>query len=399
MPDGEHFLYLARTLAGSIGERDAIYVASLDTTFLPRAIVNSGTNAAYANGHLLFAREQTLMAQPFDVDQMQTTGDAVPIAERLDLATQSGNISFSVSQNGVLVYQGGVVSEGTKFVWYDRNGKQAGVIDQSAYKFEARLSPVGKKIATAVVDPISGNTHIWLYEIARSIWTRLTFDPYNYRWPIWSPDGRTIVYLRESSLWQKASSGEGSEELLFKSVNTLFPEDWSADGKFIAYTTNGPNTQTDIWVLPMSAASERKPFLFLQSKFREEYAAFSPDGRWIAYQSDVTGVMEIYIRPFPGPGGSKQVSAAGGGLPRWRQDGKEIFFAGFNTNILAADIKLSETTVEIGAVRSLIQFNGVSENFDVSSDGKKFLVVTRGENIGSSALTLVVNWPGEIGKK
>ena len=292
-----------------------------------------------------------------------------------------------------------MVSAGTKFVWYDRNGKQGGVIDQRTYLYEGRLSPDGKKIATSIIEPTSGNAHIWLYEIGRSIWTRLTFDPYNYRWPIWSPDGRNIVYQRESSLWQKVSSGEGSEELLFKSVDAIFPEDWSADGKFIAYTTNGPNTQSDIWILPMSAAGERKPFLFLQTKFREDFPAFSPDGRWIAYQSDVTGVLEIYIRPFPGPGGTKQVSTNGGSLPRWRRDGKEIFFAGFNTNILAADIELRETTAEVGAVRPLIQSMGVSDNFDVSGDGKKFLVLTRGENVGSSALTLVVNWVGEIKKR
>jgi Tol biopolymer transport system component len=410
LPDGEHFLYSTRTSQGGVGEGDAIFVASLDTTFIPRLLVNSGSSASYANGHILFAREQTLMALPFDAKTQEATGDAFPVAERVYFEAFTGKTSFSVSQNGVLAYQTGVSFSGVRFLWFDRTGKQTGVISQASIYNDLRLSPDGKRIAISQFDNKSRNTDVWLYEIGRAVWTRFTFDPAAERWPIWSPDGSTIVFSSNrkmrQDLFQRASSGAGNEELLLESSINKAPSDWSRDGKFIAYHADDPKTRNDIWILPMNpkeTGGERKPIPFLQTEFSEVRASFSPDGRWISYMSDESGRMEVYIRPFPGPGGKWQVSTNGGSRPRWRRDGKELFFLAADNRIMAAEINLGATTVDVGAVRALFQispFGGAGRDiYDVTGDGQRFLVATPGSEEISSPITLVVNWTEEVKKK
>ena len=408
LPDGRHFLYSTRTALGSLGEEDAVYLASLDSAFIPRIVTHTGSNVEYANGYLLYSREQTLMAHPFDTKSLQTTGDAFPLAERLYFESLTGKVSFSVSQNGVLAYETGAGSTGINLRWYDRNGKQVGVISQSSVYNDLRLSPDGKRVAVSLYDQKNRNTDIWLYELDRDLWTRFTFDPATERWPNWSPDGSTILFASDRTkrfdLFQRASSGEGSEEVILGTDLLKYPSDWSRDGKFVAYSASDPKTGDDIWIMPTSAKEERKPFLFLQTPANESRAAFSPDGRWIAYQSDESGNTEIYVRPFPGPGGKWQVSTNGGNRPRWRGDGKELFFqAGTADRIMAAEIRLGPTTVDVGAERSLFPMRpftgGRRDVYDVTPDGKRFLVATPGNVVGSKAVTLVVNWPGEIRKK
>ncbi|MBF8296773.1 MAG: serine/threonine protein kinase [Bacteroidetes bacterium] len=402
LPDGEHFLFTTRTTTGGVGEGDAIFVASLDTAFTPRVLIKSGSSVDYAYGHLLFAREQTLMAQPFDVKTFEITGDAFPISESVYFESFTSRTSFSVSQNGILAYQTGTSSAGIKLLWYDKTGKQTGALNQSSVYHDLRLSPDGRRVAISQFDAKSRNTDIWLYEIGRSVWTKFTFDPALERWPIWSPDGSTIVFASNRKgrldLFQRSSSGAGSEELLLESNLQKYPSDWSRDGRFIAYHTEDLKTKSDIWILPMKG--ERKPFLFLQTEFIEVRASFSPDGRWIAYQSDESGRFEVYIRPFPGPGGKWQVSTNGGTRPRWRRDGKELFYLELDAKIMAAEITLGSTTVDVGSARSLFQIRpfggGARDIYDVTSDGQRFLVASPGSEEISSPVTLVVNWTAEI---
>jgi eukaryotic-like serine/threonine-protein kinase len=411
LPDGRHFLYTSRISSTGMSEEDAIFLASLDTTVAPRMVAKASSSIGYANGYLLFARQQTLMAQPFDAEKLQTSGDAFPIAEQINFDSFTSNASFSVSQNGHLVYQAGVSQSGIKLARLDRSGKQVGSINQEGKIYlQLRLSPDGERIVVSQPDANSINQDIWLYEIRRDTWTRFTFDAANDRSPIWSPDGKSIVFTSDRNkrydLFQRASNGEGNEELLLKSGQSKLPSDWSHDGKYIAYHTINPN---DIWILPMNpspkgASGERKPFVFLQTEFGELRATFSPDGRWIAYQSDESGRDEIYIRPFPGPGGKWQVSTAGGTRPRWREDGKELFFVEPG-RLMSAQVSLGVATVQVGAVQSLfdIDFVGSGSNardlYDVSQDGQRFLVELPQGNEVSIPLTLVVNWPGEILKK
>lgn len=411
LPDGRHFLYTSRiSLGGVNSEEDAIFLASLDTTVAPRMVAQASSSIGYANGYLLFARRQTLMAQPFDAEKLQTSGDAFPIAEQIHFDGISSHASFSISQNGHLVYQAGVNQSVTKLVLRDRSGKQVGIINREAQVyFQLRLSPDGERIVVSQPDANGINMDIWLYEIRRDKWARFTFDAANDRSPIWSPDGKTIVFAsnrnKRFDLFQRASNGEGNEELLLKSGQSKTPSDWSNDGKYIAYHTINPY---DIWILPINPSgqgNEQKPFVFLQTEFTENHATFSPDGRWIAYQSDESGSAEIYIRPFPGPGGKWQVSTAGGTRPRWREDGKELFFVETNFRLMSAQINLGISTVQVGAVQSLFNIGFVAtapimlDLYDVTRDGQRFLEELNQGNEISIPVTLVVNWPGEIKRR
>ena len=404
LPDGQHFLYLSRTGTGAVTEGDAIFLGSLDTTFVPRVIAKAGSSVEYANGHILFTREQTLMAQPFDAQHLQTMDDAFPIAERLYFESFTGKASFSASQNGILVYQSGGSSSEIWLRWIDRNGKPTGTISQTSAYWNLRISGDGKRIV--ISQNTSGAPDIWLYEMSRAAWTRFTFDPAIERWPIWSPDGSTIVFSsnrkKSFDLFQRASSGAGSEELLLGSNFDKAPTDWSRDGRFIAYTVTDPKTRReDIWILPMD--DKRIPFVFLQTEFNELRAAFSPDGRWIAYQSDESGRFEVYIRPFPGPGGKWQVSTGGGTRPRWRSDGKELFFYRGDGTILAAQIKLGPASIDADSGRTLFKVvalgGALRDIYDVTGDGQRFLVAGPEDANSSSPFSLVVNWQAEVKKK
>jgi serine/threonine protein kinase len=422
LPDGMHFLYLARTVAGGVGEEDAIVLASLDSTVKHRSLMNASSSLAYANGHLLFLREQTLMARPFDAKRLEFTGDAFPIAEQVHFEAFTSKASFTVSDNGTLAYQTGAGSAGVRLTWYDRSGKLLGSTGQPSVYHDMRISPDGKRVAVSQLNAKIRNTDIWLSEIGREVWTRFTFDAAEERFPIWSPDGSTIVFSsfrkRWSDLYQRNASGAGSEELLYESNLWKRPSDWSRDGKFLAFHAEDPTTYNDIWILPMDskrAGEERKPFVFLQTEFQEVRAAFSPDGRWIAYQSNESGRDEIYLRPFLDPdvkpistsrdvrSGRWQVSTNGGTHARWRRDGKELFYLGSDDKIMAVEIKLGSTTVDVGAVRPLFQispFRGASRDlYDVTTDGQRFLVATPGGEEISSPITLVVNWNAELKKK
>jgi len=399
LPDGEHFLYCARSATATIGDKDGIFLGSLDPTFKPRLIVNSGSSVAYANGRILYTVGQTLMAKPFNIQSFQTMGDAVPIAEDVQFASISAKASFSVSANGLLVFQTKSYSKQSGLSLRQRKTNTSKRItrEKSVYN-DVRFSPDEKWMVVSLLDAQTGNTDLWLYEFNREIWTRFTFDPNSQRWPIWSPDGRNVVYssLYENSKFSlliKAADGSTIEKVLLKDENDNVANHWSADGKFIIYERRDKRS-TDLWILPTTGDS--KPFPFLQTEFNEYGASFSPDGRWVAYTSNESGRNEVYVRPFPGPGGKSQVSVSGGFYPKWRSDGKEIFY-NIRNNTQATEISLGPSSIEVGVTREI--FTSPSNNsFDVTRDGQRFLFVD-GESENFSPLTLVVNWPEELKKK
>ncbi|MGH2567608.1 MAG: hypothetical protein ACRDGA_04665, partial [Bacteroidota bacterium] len=410
LPNGRHFLYVARTSFAGGGEGDWIYVSSLDSTEKSRILLNASSNMAYAGKHLLFMREQSLMAQPFDADRLELTGDAFPVAEQVQFDPGFTKAVFSVSENGILAYQVGAASGGRQLVWFDRTGKKLGTVGTPREYNSPRLSPDGKRLVVDLFDPQSRNIDVWLCEIARDVWTRFTFDPAVDRDPLWSPDGGRIVFGSNRTgryhLYQRASSGAGSEEILLESNDDKRATSWSLDNKFLAYTTLGnPKTLADMWVLPLNvqkAESDRKQILFLQTEFVETLGAFSPDGKWIAYQSNESGKSQVYVRPFPGPGGKYQISTTGGTRAKWRKDGKELFYLSDDNKLMAAEVKPAGTTFEVVQVRPLFTTSpflggGV---YDVTADGQRFLVNTTGagEEL-SSPITLVVNWDAEAKKK
>jgi serine/threonine protein kinase len=401
LPDGRHFLY--SVLSGS--ETRGIYLGSLDEKETRRLLNVSNSDAAYAPpGYLLFRREATLTAEPFDADTLRFTGDPFPVAEQVGFDAASFQTFFSVSETGVLAYNiTGSVK--TQLAWVDRGGKQIGVVGQPSFYFRPFLSPDEKQVAVDDVDIQAGNRDIWIIELGRGNPTRFTFDPAIEMWPVWSPDGGRIAFAsnREGTMniYQRPASGTGKEEELLKSDSAKFPMDWSADGRFLLYQLTDPKTQSDLWVLP--AFGDRKPFPFLQSEFNERVGRFSPDGRWIAYCSDESGAWEVYVQSFPVSGGKWQVSTNGGYNPAWRRDGKELFYISADKKMMAVDVKGEGAVFQRGVPKALFNLQiptlfDIRARFAVTADGQKFLISNMlGEN-ASAPIAVVLNWTSDLKK-
>jgi Tol biopolymer transport system component len=406
LPDGVHFLYWAASLVSrnSLG----LYVASVDSTE-ERLLVPGGSvpaaaglmSARYAQGYLLWQRDTTLVAQAFDLSRLELLGDALPVAEQV----QPG--AFTVSDTGVLAYQAGLEEVLSQLVWFDRSGKQIDMLGEPADYADLALSPDGTRAAVSIRDPARRARDIWLYDTARGLRTRFTFDPSDDLVSMWSLDGSRIVFNSTRTgrldLYQKPSSGSGADELFLAEGNFgKFPYGWSPDGRFFLYASAAgtPGTGNDLYVLPLFG--DRKPFVFLQTRFNEAWARFSPDGRWVAYRSDESGRGEVYVTSFPKPGGKWQISTGGGNIARWRRDGREIFYLAPDNKLMAAQVNGQGPGVEVGPVRMLFQTRAKTIDtryaYDVSADGQRFLVITPVEQTTSAPLTLVVNWPALLKK-
>jgi serine/threonine protein kinase len=404
LPDGRHFLYNANTSSAS---GVPIYMASLDSNERKLLLNTDGSNVFYTQEHILFLRDTTLMAQPFDSRRLVFTGEAFPVAE--EIQTQPGAPPygvFSASDTGVLAYQTGTAAAGSQLVWLDRTGKQIGVLGDSGRYGDLELSPDGKRASVSIPDQGGKGRDIWLYDVARGLRTRFTFDPADEFTSVWSPDGSRVVFNSRRKghldLFQKASSGAGTEEVLLEDNVDKYPESWSPDGRFILYSTGGNTPRTtgnDLFVLPLSG--DRKPFPFLNTQFNEAQGQFSPDGRWIAYRSDESGRGEVYVAPFPGSGGKWQISTGGGIYPRWRRDGTEILYFAPDYRLMSATVNGKGGNFEVGVVKPLFGTRppiGFRYPFDVSADGQRFLINTFPEQATSAPITVVVNWTAGLKK-
>jgi eukaryotic-like serine/threonine-protein kinase len=402
LPDGKHFLYLALS---SNPEKNAIFVGSLDSPE-KKLLLNAASNVVYVSpGYLLFNREGTLMAQPFDAERLELAGEEVPIAEDVQFNAVNMRAAFAASANGVLAYRIATSASSGQLVWFDRSGKQTVLLgDPNAYGGDVELSPDGKRAAVSIVDQVRRTEDLWLYDVGRGLKTRFTFDPGQERNPIWSLDGSRIVFSStrkgRGDLYQKASDNSGTEEVFFEDNLDKFGTGWTPDGRFFLYSTNntGNVENNDVLVLPLSG--DRKPVPFQKTEFREGFARFSPDGRWVAYTWYESGLSQVYVAPFPGPGGKWLVSTAGGRLPRWRRDGTEIFYLAPDNTLMAAAVNGRGSSFAVGAVRPLFETRatGARYSYDVSADGQRFLINTALEQAASAPITVVVNWAAGVGK-
>jgi serine/threonine protein kinase len=397
LPDGRHFLYLALP-------SNTVYAGSLDSKEAIR-LLNADSQAIYASpGYLLFVRQGILMAQSFDAGRLNLTGEPFRVAGNVDVERGTLHADFSASENGVLLYRSTLGNAASRVVWFDRSGKQLESINQTGDSLAPALSPDESRIAVERPDG-NGVSDIWTIDLARGTNSRLTFNPDNERAPIWSPDGSHLIYASVSNgkgdLYQKLATGSGSEELIFKSDEDKVPLDFSSDGHFLLFRSTGPKTGNDLWVL--SLTGERKPMVFLQTPFAEISGRFSPDGKWIVYTSSDSGRQQVYVQPFPGPGGKWQVSIDGGDQARWRGDGKELFFLSADNRLMAVDLELNPS-FRAGIPKPLFQVTAAStggagaRRYAVSNDGKRFLLSVISNAEESSPITVRLNWTAALKK-
>ena len=402
LPDGRHFLYLAGSaFSPRENPTNAILVGSLDSKE-SKSLVHTHANALYVSGQILFLRLNTLMAQPFDAKKLELTDEAIPIADPVEEDRSVARGLFSASENGLLTYVEGTSGADRQLVWFDRTGKQVGAVPGGDAYAAPRISPDGKRIAFYLD---SSSRDIWSYDVTHGVKAALTFGSASGEgslYAVWSPDGRQIAYASyrngEYGLYEKASDGSGSEEVLLEGENQIkFLSDWSPDGNVLAYH-EGSQSGWAIWMLPRNG--DRRPHRFRKSEFSEREPSFSPDGKWLAYCSNESGEYKVYVVPFPGPGGKWQVSPAGGCNPRWRRDGKEIFYFSPDNKVMSAEVKTGGSKFEVGAVHALFETRsyGIFGRYDVTADGQRFIVPYEAGK-PTAAITLVVNWDAELKKK
>ncbi len=407
LPDGHHFLYYACGLDPMWmefgGPWDGIYLGSLDGG-ADRFLARSDSDGQYASSHILFMRQSTLLAIPFDPRSLVLSGEPSVIAEdaERDLGRSKGG--FTVSEGGTLAYHPGTQTSWTQLAWLDRSGRRLGPVGEPGIMGEPELSPDGRRAAVSVLDAASRTVQIWLYDLGSGTRSRFTLGSWASRFPIWSPDGSRVYFSshRKGSgdLYVKPASGAGDEEQVFRSEGWVWPSDCSRDGRFLVFTLSNltGGREAGIWVLPLSG--ERKATAFTSEKMKEPVARISPDSRWIAYESEDSGRGEIHVAAFPGPGGKWQVSTGGGAYVRWRRDGKELYFVNSEEEMMAVDVRAG-TSFEFGTPKALFRLPPIPNTnywyYDVAPDGNRFLVtypvVTK-----QAPLSLVLNWSAALRK-
>ena len=427
LPDGKHLLYVS---ADGRGETNAVYVGALDTDARTR-LVEIGTanpgisgqvgNLVYADGHLLYFRGRTLVAQRFDADARALTGDVLPIADNVG--------EFDVSRTGVLVYHERlesvreVVGAGRRLVRFDRRGQRLGNVEPATPYGWPTLSPDGRRVVGSRLGV--GSRDIWAIDLERGVPTRLTFDDTDNTQPVWSPDGTRIAYSSGRSailavggrIYARAANGTGAADLLYSGApgSLITPWDWSRDGRLVLFgiTRVGIAPHVDVWAVPTAGG---EPFAVLESPFVKHAARLSPDGKFIAYSTNETGAFQIVVQPFPDLGRGKwQVSLAQGGFdPRWRSDGRELFYMGPDGSILAVDVQTTGEGLEYGSPQTLFATGqtipvsdlGAQEYFyDVGPDGQVFLINERGPATGDeneagirqAPIHVILNWSAGLG--
>jgi eukaryotic-like serine/threonine-protein kinase len=403
LPDGRHFLYLAANVAGRT-DQDAIYVGALDSNE-KRFVTRATANAAYATpGYLLYYREKTLFAQRFDANKMELSGEAVPLSTDVAYLPRILRAVYAASDGGLLVAQSGSGVSLSRLVWYDRKGNEIGAVGKPDVYANVALAPNGKTVALDKTDAGSQNTDVWTYDLQRDSIKRLTFDPAIDSTPMWSPDGTRLLFASNRGhhfgLYVKNADGAEEEKPLALGASEKadnYPSDWSQDEKYILYESG-----KELWV---AAMPELKTRVFVSVPATVKNGQFSPDGKWVAYTSNESGKWEIYVTSFPEARGKWQLSSAGGTQPRWRGDGKELFY-------LASDGKMMAVPVTAGAnfdaraPVTLFQANprelvATSERvtYDVTKDGQRLLINTLVKNAEAQPMSVILNWDGELKKR
>jgi len=398
LPDGEHFVYYAMGTADVRG----IHLGSL-TGNVSRRLFDADTPAVYTANHLLYVHQGTLFARRFDPARLTVEGEPIPIAGGVASGTRAGVAALSAAMTGPIVFRTGDPGGRHQFVWFDRTGRELSPVG-SAHTFGpsyASMSPDGRRLAVQRTD--AGNTDVWLIDVEHDTPIRFTTNPEADIAPLWSPDGTRIVFSSQRKgfqLYERAITA-GTATPLIESEGTKTATDWSRDGRFVLFRSIGTGNSWDISAIRMEG--DRKPFAVVQTKFEERDAQFSPDARWIAYQSNDSGRFEVYIQSFEGGGERVRISANGGVQPRWRRDGHELFYLALDGRLVAVPITLPSAggRLEMGAAETLFLAPVASPHdvalraYIVSDDGRRFLLDTIVE-APVSPIVIILNWKARV---
>ena len=395
LPDGIHYLYSAIHLSGR-RDLSSVFVGALNSNE-KRLVTKASANVAYIAPYLLFYRDQTLFGQHFDTKTSQLAGEPIPILTDVQYSPRISRAVFAASNTHLLVAQKAGDTGASQFLWFNRQGQEIGTPLKPGIYGNMMLSPNGKTVASDTTDPASQNTDIWTYELDTQSAKRLTFDPAIDSVPIWSPDGTRMVFASNRGvifdLYLKDTNGAQEEKSIPQDGPDRFPSDWSRDGKYVLYERG-----TDLWLVTIP---ELRATQFLKSSSTLKNGQFSPDGKWVAYSSNESGRWEVYVTSFPEAHGKWQVSNAGGDQPRWRSDGKELFYLGPDSRMMAVPVKTG-ANFDAGTPTALFQANprelvATSEQFsyDVSKDGQKFLINTQLKT-GMAPMSVILNWSAKL---
>ena len=409
LPDGRHFLYLIK---GANPNTNGIYVGSLDHPRERRRLLAASYKGIYTApgdshpGWLLWLRQQTLMAQSFDPGGLRLIGEPVPIADKV-MVDRFDEAAFWASDAGILIYHTGTIN--SALGWVTREGKILEKVEPGGQYDALALSPDGKRVALCRADA-DNISDIWIYEFGRNVMTRLTFDSAPVDSPVWSPDGRQLAFASSRSgsfqIYRKNVDASGQDQQLTDGSGENYPDDWSRDGKYLLYQHKIPQKPFEVWLLPLEGSREPAPLL--QGPFLQLLAVFSPDGKWIAYESQESGSIEVYARAFSAPspvlGAKVQISAGHGGWPRWRSDGKEIFYHLFRnpSALMSARLRTGNFEIEATApvqVFPLVGFASTTARaWDVTADGQRFLLSGLAGPFTLNRLNVVVNWQARVNR-
>ena len=395
LPDGIHYLYSAIHLSGR-RDLSSVFVGSLNSNE-KRLVTKTSANVAYIAPYLLFYRDQTLFGQRFDANTFELTGEPIPILTDVQYSPRISRAVFAASNTHLLVAQKAGDTGASQFVWFNRQGQEIGTALKPGIYGNMMLSPNGKIVAADTTDPASQNTDIWAYDVETQSAKRLTFDPAIDSLPIWSPDGTRMVFASNRGvtfdLYLKDTNGAQEETHIPQDGPDRFPSDWSHDGKYVLYERGA-----DLWLLTIP---ELRTTQFLKASSTLKNGQFSPDGKWVAYSSNESGRWEVYVTSFPEAHGKWQVSNAGGDQPKWRSDGKELFYLAPDSRMMAVPVNTG-ANFDPGTPAALFQANprdlvATSEQFshDVSKDGQKFLINTQLKT-GTAPMSVVLNWSAKL---
>jgi Tol biopolymer transport system component len=413
LPDGRHFLFYISSADESVR---GTYVSSIDTpTNEVRIMPNRAGYVPPDDAHpglLLWPRDQTLVAQPFDAGSLHLEGAPSPVADNVRVFEDGGPLptSFWTSDAGVLAYRSGTFAQTSTLTWFDRTGHAAGTVGDPQSYGELALSPDGSRVAVFRRDTVGED--LWFIDIARGAAARLTTDPDNESYPVWSPDGTQVAFVSMRTgggsfdLYRKPAGVFGEEEVLLKNEDLKKPLDWSRDGRYLLYDQQSvKSSDWDLWILPMGG--DGKPAKYLATPFIEANARFSPDGRWVAYQSNQSARFEIYVSPFPDAAAAPAalVSTAGGTYPRWGRDGRALYYISAEGELMEVPVTLG-TTVKAGTPVPLFKLpppgSGLGRDpvggwaWDVTADGRRFLINTAVDQQSVASLTIDTDWRAKL---